>query len=158
MWWSSELNSPIPAHFSSLILRCRCLLLPSPVWPCPGYLDSWPNIPGSCAILFFTVLDFTFTIRHIHNWTSFPLCPCLFILSGAISNCPPLFPSSILDTFCPAGLIFRCHIFLPFYTLHVVLVASILEWLAIPSSSEPCFVRTLDYDPSVLGGPAWLGS
>ena len=24
------------------------------------------NIPGSCAILFFTALDFTFTTRHIH--------------------------------------------------------------------------------------------
>ena len=31
------------------------------------------NIPGSYGILFFTASDFTFTTRHIHNWTSFPL-------------------------------------------------------------------------------------
>ena len=26
-----------------------------------------PNIPGSCAILFFTASNFSFTTRHIHN-------------------------------------------------------------------------------------------
>ena len=53
------------------------------------------------------------------------------------------------------GLIFQCHIFLPFHTVHGVLAARIP---AIPSSSGPHFVRTLHYDPSVLGGPvmAWL--
>ena len=45
-----------------------------------------PNIPDSYAILFFAALDFTFTIRHIHNWESFLLWPRYFILSGAISN------------------------------------------------------------------------
>ena len=51
-----------------------------------------------------------------------------------------LFPSRILDTFRPGGLIFWCHIFLPFHTIHVhgVLVATILEWFAILSSSGPC--------------------
>ena len=38
-----------------------------------------------------TALDFTFKIRHIHNWVSFPLWPSCFIISGPISNCPPLF-------------------------------------------------------------------
>ena len=42
-------------------------------------------------MLFFTASDFTFTTRHICNWASFPLWPRCFILSGAISNCPPLF-------------------------------------------------------------------
>ena len=46
----------------------------------------------------------TFTTRHIHNWVSFPLWPSHFILSGAISNCPPFFPSSILDTYQPGGV------------------------------------------------------
>ena len=73
-----------------------------------------PNIPGSYAILFFTALDFTFTTRHIHNWASFLLWPSYFILSGAISNCRPHFPSSILDTFQPGELNFQCLIFLPF--------------------------------------------
>ena len=76
----------------------------------------------------------------------------------AISNCPLLFPSSILDTFQPGGLIFWCHIFLPFHTVHGVLTARIPECFAIPSSSGLYFVRTLHYDPSVLGGPAQHGS
>ena len=36
-------------------------------------------------------------IMHI-NWALFPLWPNHFILSGAISNCPLVFPRSILDT------------------------------------------------------------
>ena len=47
-------------------------------------------------MLFFTASDFTFTTRHIHSWASFLLWSSSFILSGAISNCPPLVPSSIL--------------------------------------------------------------
>ena len=35
---------------------------------------------------------------------------------------------------------------------------NILQWFAIPSSSGPRFVRTLHYDLSVLGDPAWHGS
>ena len=73
-----------------------------------------PNIPSFYAILFFTASDFTFTTRHIHNWASFLLWPDHFILSGAISNCPPFFTSLILDTYWPTGLVFQCHIFLPF--------------------------------------------
>ena len=37
-----------------------------------------------------------------------------------------------LDFFWPEGLIFWCHIFLPFHTVHGVLVARILEWIAFP--------------------------
>ena len=38
--------------------------------------------------------------------------------SGAVSNCPPLFPSIILDTFQLWRLIFWCHIFLPFHIVN----------------------------------------
>ena len=66
-----------------------------------------------------------------------PRWPSSFILSDALNNCPPLFPSSILDTFWPGGggLIFWCHIFLPFYTAHGLLMARIREWFSISSSS-----------------------
>ena len=53
-----------------------------------------PNIPGSYAILFFTGLKFTFITRWIHNWESVQLGPTHFILSGAISSCPPLLPKT----------------------------------------------------------------
>ena len=70
------------------------------------------NIASSYAILFFPILDFTFTTRHIHNRVSrkkLLLWPRHFILTGAISNCPLLFPSSILDAFWPgAHLLASC--------------------------------------------------
>ena len=59
------------------------------------------NSPDSNAISFFIALDFSFTTRYIHNWASFLLWPSCFILNGALRNCPPLFPSSTLDTFQP---------------------------------------------------------
>ena len=59
----------------------------------------------------------------------------------------------MLGTYQPGEFIFQCHIFLPFPTVHGVLKA-----IAIPFSSGPHFVRTLHYDPSVLGGPAWHGA
>ena len=34
-------------------------------------LTHGPNIPGSYAILFFTVSDFTSITSHIHNWVCF---------------------------------------------------------------------------------------
>ena len=48
-------------------------------------------------------------------------------------------------------------IFLPFHTVYEVLTARILAWIAISSSKGPHFVRTLHYDPSLLGGPVQHG-
>ena len=66
--------------------------------------------------------------------------------------------SSILGTYWPGEFIFQCAIFLPFHTVHGVLKARILKWFAIPFSSGPYFVRTLQHDPSILGGPTQFGS
>ena len=96
-------------------LTGQCSLLPFPAWPPQFTLIHGRNISGSYAILFFTALDVIFTTRHIHSWALFLLWPSHFILSGAISNCPSLFPGSILDTYQPGGLIFQCRVFLPFH-------------------------------------------
>ena len=72
----------------------------------------------------------TFTIRHIHNWVSFPLWLSLFIPSGVIS----LLFSSTLGTYQPEGFTFQCHIFMPSRTVHGVLKARMLKWFAIPFS------------------------
>ena len=40
-------------------------------------------------------------------------------------------------TYRPGEFIFQCPIFLPFHTVHGVLKARILKWLAIPFSSGP---------------------
>ena len=73
-----------------------------------------------------------------------------FILSGAISNFPPLFPTSILDTYQPGGVIFWYHIFFPFHTVHGVL-ATILVWFAIPSSHGPRLSEL-----STMTHPSWV--
>ena len=44
------------------------------------------------------------------------------------------------------------------FLVHEVLMASMVGWFAIPSSGGSCFVRTLQCDPSFLGGPKWHGS
>ena len=45
----------------------------------------------------------------------------------------PLLPGSILDTYWPGALIFKCHVILPIHTVHGVLKARVLMWFAIPS-------------------------
>ena len=44
--------------------------------------------------------------------------------------------SSILGTYQPGEFIFQYHIFLPFHTVHGVLKARILKWLAIQFSVD----------------------
>ena len=100
----------------------------------PWFMDVTFQVP--MQYYFFTALDFTFTTRHIHNRVLFLLWPSLFILSGAISNCPPFFPSRILDTFWPGKFDFWYHVFLPFFTVHVVLVLIIPRDLPFPPASS----------------------
>ena len=66
--------------------------------------------------------------------------------------------SSILGMCRPREFVFQCHIFLSFHTIHEVLKVRMLKQFAIPFSSGPRFVRTLQHDPSILGGPTWRGS
>ena len=110
-----------------------------------------PNIPGYYAILSMTASEVIFTTRHIHKWVSFPLWLRLFILSGAISL---LLSSSIVVTYQPGVggwlLIFQCHIFLPFNSVHGVFKARILMSFAIPFSSGLHFVRSLPPWPVCL--------
>ena len=106
-----------------------------------------PNIPGPYAILLFTASDLASITSHIHSWGLFLFWLSLFILSGAIS---PLISSSILGTYQPGEFIFPCHIYLLFQTVHGVLQARLLKWLAIPFSSGPHSVRSLHPDPPVL--------
>ena len=115
-----------------------------------------PNIPDSYAILLFTASDLASITSHIHNWVLFLLWLHPFILSGVTS---PLISSSILGTYQPGEYLFQYPIILPFHTVHGVLKARILKWLAIPFSSGPHSVRPLHHDLPVLrcpAGMAWL--
>ena len=113
-----------------------------------------PNIPGSCAVLFFTASDLASITNHIHSFVLFLIWLRLFILSGVIS---PLISSSILGTYPPGEFIFKCHIFLPFHTVHGVLKARI-EVVCHPFLQWTTFCQTSPPWPVCLGWPhmAWL--
>ena len=129
-------------------LAISCLTLSNLPW----FMDLTFQVPMQ-----YCSLDFSFTTRHICTWASLLLWPGHFILSGTVSDCPPLFSSTIVETFWPGELISWCHISLPFHTVHWVLLARILKQVDISSSSGPQFVRTLHYDPFDLSGPTWHG-
>ena len=101
---------PFPSILVHRFLRCHLLLD-----HIQFTLIRGPNIPDSYAILFLTASDFTFTTSH--NWVSFLLWPSCFILTGAISNCPLLFPSSVLEAFWPLELIPVSYLFAFSYCL-----------------------------------------
>ena len=76
-----------------------------------------------------------------HNWMSFLLWPGPVIFSGAIS---PLFPSSILNSYQPGGLIFCYHILLLFILFLGFLkqeywssLPSLLQWTTFCQNSWP---------------------
>ena len=119
---------PFQSILVDWFLKCRCPLLPSPVWPLPIYLDSWTwHSRFLCNIVLYSIgLYFYHQTRPqlsvISTLAQLPHSFCSFI-----SNCPLLFPSSILDTFWPGRLIFWCLIILPFLNAHEGMVARILE-------------------------------
>ena len=142
----SELNSPIPVHFSLLIPKMSTLTLAISCLKTsnlPWFMDLTFQVPMQyCSFQHRTLLPLPVIS------TTGCCFGCLFILSGVIS---PLISSSILGTYWPGEFIFHCPIFLPFHTLHGVLKARILKWFAISFSTGACFVRTLHHEPSVLG-------
>ena len=96
--WSSELNSPIPVHFSSLILKMLMFILPI-------------SCLTTSNLLWFMYLMFQITMQYcsLQHWTllsppNISTTGCcfhfgslrLFILSGVTSL---LFSSSILGTY-----------------------------------------------------------
>ena len=88
------LNLPIPVHFSPLIPKIV------DIHSCHLLFDHFqfalihgPNIPGSYAILLFTVSDLASITSHIYTWVLFLLWLYPFIPSGVIFplilHCPP---------------------------------------------------------------------
>ena len=107
---ATQITRVIMVYLTCLLVTVHCccsvtksfLTLYNPMdcsMPVLRYVLEFAETPVLC----FTALDFTFTTGCIHNWLSFPLWPSCFILSGAIINCPLLFPSSLLGTSWPGG-------------------------------------------------------
>ena len=101
-------------------------------------------IPGSYAILFFTASDFTSISSHIHNWALFLLWLCSSFFLELFLHSSPLAHRHLLTR----EFIFQWHIFLPFHTVHGVLMTRILKWFPIPFSNGPRFVSTPHHDLS----------
>ena len=135
--WSSELNSPIPVHFSLLIPKIQCSFLPSPVWPLPICLDSWTwHSRFLCNIVLYSIGLYFHHQTHPQLNVVSALAQSLHS-SGAIS---PLFSSSMRTPTDLEGSSFSV-IFSPFHAVHGVLKARMLKWLAILLSSWPHFFR-----------------
>ena len=115
------------------------------------FCDSTVCGPPDAPVLHCLLGSLLNTSRHIHNRASFPLWPSHFILSAAISNYPLLFPSRKLDTFWFGGLIFQCHILLPFHTAHGVLQAKIRGGLPSPPPVDHVLSELL-----TMTRPSWV--
>ena len=73
---------------------------------------------------------------YIHH-QSYPQLGVVFALTASLHSFWSYFSSSILGTYQPGEFLFQYTIILPFHTVHGVLKARILKWLAIPFSSGP---------------------
>ena len=109
-------------------------------------------------------LVITFLPRSKHHLISWLQSPSAVILELKKIKSDTVSSSISYEVMGPDAMIYwtpsnlRTHLpvtyLLPFHIVHGVLSAEILKWFAIPSFSEPHFVRTLHHDPYVLGGPA----
>ena len=108
---------------SVFTLFISCLTMSYSPWP----IDV--NISGSFAVLLFTASDFTFTTGYVHNWGHFPFGSgtSFFLDWLLIALCSSPVAFWILSDLI--RLIFQCHIFLHFHTVHWVLEARILKGL-----------------------------
>ena len=150
--WSCELNSPIPVHLVCWFLKCRCSLLPSPVWPLLVCLDS----RFLCNIALWSIRLYFHHQSHPHLGIVFALDPSLH---SFWSYSPPI-SSSILDTNWPEEFIYQCPIFFFFSFSYCswgsqgknteVVCHSLLQWIMFCQNSPPW--------PVCLGWPskAWF--
>ena len=88
------------------------------------FMDLTSQVPKQDSSIHYLNL---FSPPNSHNWASFLLWLCLFILSGVISC------SSSIVYWTPTdlGRLICCHIILPFHAVHGVLKTWMLKWFAI---------------------------
>ena len=153
-----------------IYIKCTVLIMWSAIRVCCcSVTQSWPTLcgPMDCSMPDLPILHHLLEFAQIH----------IHCIGDAIQPSHPLTPSSsalnlslhTLLAWEMSTIVQWLHLqtwgthllvsyLLAFYTVHEVLTASILGWFAIPSSNGSRFVRTVRYDPSVLGGPTWHGS
>ena len=109
---------------STFTFAISCLITSNLPW----FMNLTFQIPTQyCSFLHWNLLS---SPDNIPKWASFPLWPRRFFLSGAVCSCPLLFPRSTMDTFQSRGLIFHCHIFLPF--IQFMRFSCQVRWSGLP--------------------------
>ena len=133
MQWSSELNSPFPVHFSSLIPKVSMFTLAI------SCLTS-PNLPQFMDLTFQVPMQYCSS----QHQTLLP-SPVPTTLVVVLALAQPWAPTNL-------GVHLSVSYLFAFSYCSWGSQGKILKWFAIPFSSGPRFVRTLHHDPSILGG------
>ena len=143
----NQIYQPSLLSFSSVSVAQSCSTL------CNSINCSMPGFPIHHQLPEFTQIHVHWVSDAIQssNPLSSPSPPAL-----NISQHQGLF-QWVIGYYQPGEFILQYPIILPFHTVHGVLKARILKWLAIPFSSGLHSVRPLHHDPSVLGGPTQHG-
>ena len=154
----------LPSQNRSPSLLLLCLFLSFIFWltsfrrQWAAFLGAWCPLPAfrSCFVEFAQRSNVLLMNLWGRKWSPHPIPPPSSQPLHSIYSV--FFSSSILGTYWPREFIFQFHVFLPFPTVHGVLMARIPKWFAIPFSSGPRFDRTPHHDLSTLGDPTWHGS
>ena len=130
--WLMDLTFQVPMKYCSL--QHQILLSP------PVVVQLRPqdcSMPGLLKLMSLSQCCHPTISSSVHNWVLFLLWPSLILLELFLCSSPVAYwrPTDL------GGLIFQCHIFLPFHTLQGALKARMLKWFGIPFSSRPHFVR-----------------
>ena len=110
------------------------------------------NLPWFMDLTFQVPMQYG-SLQHqtLLPWPVTSTTGCCFALAPSVPSFWSYFSTLFSSTYQSGELIFQCHVFLPFPTVHVVLKARILKWFVIPFSSGPCFVRILP-----MTRPSWV--
>ena len=127
-------------------LLFSCQVVSNSLWP-----HSAPGLPVPHHLSEFAQVHVDWISDTVQSFYPVSLvCSCLqsFPASGSFHwvGCSELLVIAFRSSFWAGELIFWCHIFLPFYTVYGVLMARILEWFTVASSSGPRFIRILHCD------------
>ena len=148
MQWSSELNSPFPVHFSSLIprmltftLAISCLTTSNLPW----FMDLAFQVPMQyCS---YCIGPCFYHWSHPQLGIVFALAPSLHSFRSYFSTDLQEHIGHLLTSAVPLSVSYH----LPFHTVHGVLKGRILKWFAVPFP-----VDHILSDLSTMIRPSWV--
>ena len=119
----------------------------------PWFIDLAFQVPVQyCSLQRWTLLSPPNTSKTEHHFCFGP-ATSFFLELLVIALCSSLIACWTLSDLEGGGVRLPVFYLFAFITVHEVLLTRVLEWVAISFSGGPCFVRTLQCDLSVWGGP-----